>query len=107
MARSREAWLSYVRSPSHIAADRSMALPGFRAGAAAADGRQRPRQVGYRRAVRIERHAPVGYGGGLHPQVTLLPRMLEWLPMGGACGVIALRRAARAVHGGTQTSLPA
>ena len=27
----------------------------------------------------------------------LSPRFLEWLPMGGACGVIALRRAARAV----------
>lgn len=28
------------------------------------------------------------------------PRMLEWLPMGGACGLIALRRAARAVQAG-------
>jgi acetyl-CoA acetyltransferase len=33
-------------------------------------------------------------------QVGLSPRMLEWLPMGGACGVIALRRAARAVQSG-------
>ena len=32
--------------------------------------------------------------------VGLSPRMLEWLPMGGACGVIALRRAARAVQSG-------
>jgi acetyl-CoA acetyltransferase len=32
--------------------------------------------------------------------VGLSPRMLEWLPMGGACGVIALRRAARAVQTG-------
>ena len=32
--------------------------------------------------------------------VGLSPRMLEWLPMGGACGVIALRRAARAVQAG-------
>jgi acetyl-CoA acetyltransferase len=30
----------------------------------------------------------------------LSPRVLEWLPMGGACGVIALRRAARAVQAG-------
>jgi acetyl-CoA acetyltransferase len=30
----------------------------------------------------------------------LSPRFLEWLPMGGACGVIALRRAARAVQAG-------
>jgi acetyl-CoA acetyltransferase len=28
------------------------------------------------------------------------PRFLEWLPMGGACGVIALRRAARAIQMG-------
>lgn len=33
-------------------------------------------------------------------QVALSPRFLEWLPMGGACGVIALRRAARAVQAG-------
>ena len=33
-------------------------------------------------------------------QTGLSPRMLEWLPMGGACGVIALRRAARAVQAG-------
>jgi acetyl-CoA acetyltransferase len=33
-------------------------------------------------------------------QVGLSPRFLEWLPMGGACGVIALRRAARAVQSG-------
>ncbi len=32
--------------------------------------------------------------------IGLSPRMLEWLPMGGACGVIALRRAARAVQAG-------
>ena len=32
--------------------------------------------------------------------VGLTPRFLEWLPMGGACGVIALRRAARAVQAG-------
>ncbi|HET6237741.1 MAG TPA: thiolase family protein [Acetobacteraceae bacterium] len=32
--------------------------------------------------------------------VGLSPRVLEWLPMGGACGVIALRRAARAVQAG-------
>jgi len=32
--------------------------------------------------------------------VGLSPRFLEWLPMGGACGVIALRRAARAVQAG-------
>jgi acetyl-CoA acetyltransferase len=32
--------------------------------------------------------------------VGLSPRLLEWLPMGGACGVIALRRAARAVQAG-------
>jgi acetyl-CoA acetyltransferase len=32
--------------------------------------------------------------------VALSPRFLEWLPMGGACGVIALRRAARAVQAG-------
>ena len=30
----------------------------------------------------------------------LSPRFLEWLPMGGACGVVALRRAARAVQAG-------
>ncbi len=36
----------------------------------------------------------------LTQQVGLSPRMLEWLPMGGACGVIALRRAARAVQAG-------
>jgi acetyl-CoA acetyltransferase len=30
----------------------------------------------------------------------LSPRMLEWLPMGGACGIVALRRAARAVQCG-------
>ena len=33
-------------------------------------------------------------------QIGLSPRLLEWLPMGGACGVIALRRAARAVQAG-------
>jgi acetyl-CoA acetyltransferase len=33
-------------------------------------------------------------------QVGLSPCVLEWLPMGGACGVIALRRAARAVQAG-------
>jgi len=32
--------------------------------------------------------------------VGLSPRVVEWLPMGGACGVIALRRAARAVQAG-------
>jgi acetyl-CoA acetyltransferase len=32
--------------------------------------------------------------------VGLSPRVLEWLPMGGACGVVALRRAARAVQAG-------
>lgn len=32
--------------------------------------------------------------------VGMSPRVLEWLPMGGACGVIALRRAARAVQAG-------
>jgi len=32
--------------------------------------------------------------------VGMSPRMLEWLPMGGACGIIALRRAARAVQAG-------
>ena len=32
--------------------------------------------------------------------VGLSPRYIEWLPMGGACGVIALRRAARAVQAG-------
>lgn len=32
--------------------------------------------------------------------VGLSPRLLEWLPMGGACGVIALRRAARAIQAG-------
>ena len=32
--------------------------------------------------------------------VGLTPRFLEWLPMGGACGVIAMRRAARAVQAG-------
>jgi acetyl-CoA acetyltransferase len=30
----------------------------------------------------------------------LAPRFLEWLPLGGACGVVALRRAARAVQAG-------
>ncbi len=33
-------------------------------------------------------------------QAGLSPRFLEWLPMGGACGVVALRRAARAVQAG-------
>jgi acetyl-CoA acetyltransferase len=37
---------------------------------------------------------------GFTQQVGLSPRMLEWLPMGGACGVIAMRRAARAVLAG-------
>jgi acetyl-CoA acetyltransferase len=37
---------------------------------------------------------------GFTQYVGLSPRMLEWLPMGGACGVIALRRAARAVQAG-------
>ncbi len=32
--------------------------------------------------------------------VGLSPRLLEWLPVGGACGVVALRRAARAVAAG-------
>ena len=32
--------------------------------------------------------------------VGLSPRCLEWLPVGGACGPIALRRAARAVQAG-------
>jgi acetyl-CoA acetyltransferase len=33
-------------------------------------------------------------------QAGLSPRVLEWLPMGGACGIVALRRAARAVQAG-------
>jgi len=37
---------------------------------------------------------------GLTQHFGLSPRFLEWLPMGGACGVIALRRAARAVQAG-------
>ena len=37
---------------------------------------------------------------GFTQHVGLSPRFLEWLPMGGACGVIALRRAARAVQAG-------
>jgi acetyl-CoA acetyltransferase len=37
---------------------------------------------------------------GFTQYVGLSPRVLEWLPMGGACGVIALRRAARAVQAG-------
>jgi acetyl-CoA acetyltransferase len=37
---------------------------------------------------------------GFTQHVGLSPRVLEWLPMGGACGVIALRRAARAVQAG-------
>jgi len=37
---------------------------------------------------------------GFTQQVGLSPRFLEWLPMGGACGIIALRRAARAVQAG-------
>ncbi len=36
----------------------------------------------------------------LTQHVGLSPRYLEWLPMGGACGVVALRRAARAVQAG-------
>ena len=32
--------------------------------------------------------------------VGLSPRFLEWLPVGGACGVVALRRAARAIAAG-------
>jgi len=32
--------------------------------------------------------------------VGMSPRVLEWQPMGGACGVIALRRAARAIQAG-------
>ncbi len=37
---------------------------------------------------------------GFTQHIGLSPRFLEWLPMGGACGVIALRRAARAVQAG-------
>jgi acetyl-CoA acetyltransferase len=37
---------------------------------------------------------------GFTQYVGLSPRFLEWLPMGGACGLIALRRAARAVQAG-------
>ncbi|MGA9868386.1 MAG: thiolase family protein [Acetobacteraceae bacterium] len=37
---------------------------------------------------------------GFTQYVGMSPRFLEWLPMGGACGVIALRRAARAVQAG-------
>ena len=37
---------------------------------------------------------------GFTQYVGISPRFLEWLPMGGACGVIALRRAARAVQAG-------
>lgn len=37
---------------------------------------------------------------GFTQHVGVSPRFLEWLPMGGACGVIALRRAARAVQTG-------
>jgi acetyl-CoA acetyltransferase len=37
---------------------------------------------------------------GFTQQVGVSPRFLEFLPMGGACGVIALRRAARAVQDG-------
>lgn len=37
---------------------------------------------------------------GFTQHVGLSPRFLESLPMGGACGVIALRRAARAVQAG-------
>jgi acetyl-CoA acetyltransferase len=37
---------------------------------------------------------------GFTQYVGVSPRVLEWLPMGGACGLIALRRAARAVQAG-------
>ena len=37
---------------------------------------------------------------GFTQHVGLSPRFLEWLPLGGACGVVALRRAARAVQAG-------
>jgi acetyl-CoA acetyltransferase len=37
---------------------------------------------------------------GFTQQASVSPRFLEFLPMGGACGVIALRRAARAVQDG-------
>ena len=37
---------------------------------------------------------------GFTQHVGLSPGFLEWLPMGGACGIIALRRAARAVQSG-------
>jgi acetyl-CoA acetyltransferase len=37
---------------------------------------------------------------GLMQHVGLSPRWLDHIPMGGACGVVALRRAARAVQSG-------
>ena len=37
---------------------------------------------------------------GLTQHLGLSPRWLDHIPMGGACGVVALRRAARAVQSG-------
>ncbi len=37
---------------------------------------------------------------GFTQYIGLSPRVLEWLPMGGACGLVALRRAARAIQAG-------
>lgn len=37
---------------------------------------------------------------GFTQQVGLSPRWLEHIPMGGACGIVALRRAARAIQAG-------
>ena len=57
-------------------------------------------EIGHRRPVRLQLHVASRYRRGFTQYAGLSPRVLEWLPMGGACGVIALRRAARAIQAG-------
>jgi hypothetical protein len=49
--------------------------------------------------VRIQPPLPPGTAVGFTQQVKLSPCVLEWLPVGRARDVIALRRAERAVQG--------
>ena len=79
-----------------------MALPGsWRARCDACSMPPALPKARHRRAVRVQLHACIPTPRSAFTQhVGLSPRVLEWLPMGGACGVIALRRAARAVQAG-------
>ena len=72
----------------------------------AADRGEWPAKPEIRWAVRVQLHAGAGWPRVVLHYVRLSPRFLEFLPVGGACGVIAWR-CARACRMATPTSSPA